>query len=153
MNRLIWQVLSQKYDTSPHYAWPSVLLDDDGQQIQLARVANGEPLLLYLTFWRECWYNVFAYYLPDRRLHHLYCNVAMPPSIQDHTITFVDLDLDVVFWPNGKHEVLDVDEFEVHRVKYNYPDWVQAHARQAVDDIIAQAEARQGPFSVLGALP
>ena len=150
MNRYIWQVLSQKYDTHLHYMWPAILLDDDGQQIHLMCVTNSTSYRLALTFWRERWYNVFAYYHADRTLHHLYCNVAMPPSIQAHTITFVDLDLDVQFWPDGTHEILDMDEFEAHRVKYGYPDWVQANARQAVDDLIALAAARQGPFSVLG---
>ncbi len=127
-----------------------MLLADNGREIQLACVADNLTYRLSLTFWRECWYNVFAYYHPDRSLHHLYCNVAMPPSIQDHTITFIDLDLDVQFWPDGSHQILDVDEFEVHRVKYNYPDGVQAQARQAVEDILALADARQGPFAVLG---
>ncbi len=150
MNPWIWQVLSQKYDTHPHYTWPAVLLGNDGQQLHLEYVASNASYSLHFTFWRDRWYNVLTYYQADRSLHHLYCNVAMPPSIQDHTITFIDLDLDVVFWPDGTREILDEDEFEAHRLRYNYPDSVQANARQAVNAILAEAAARHGPFSVLG---
>ncbi len=74
----------------------------------------------------------------------------MRPSIPDHTITFADLDLDIVWWPDGSHEILDMDEFEANRVKDGYPVWVQMNARQALVDVIALAEMRQGPLSVLG---
>jgi hypothetical protein len=42
-----------------------------------------------------------------------------------------------------------MDEFEQHRVQYDYPDWVQANALQAVNDILALAAARDGPFGIL----
>jgi protein associated with RNAse G/E len=102
-----------------------------------------------LTFWRGRWYNVFTNYHEDGTLRHFYCNVAMPPLIEDSTIIFVDLDLDVQVWPDGTSRILDMDEFEQHRVQYGYPDWVQANALQAVNDILALAVARQGPFGVL----
>jgi protein associated with RNAse G/E len=161
MTHSVWQILSQKYDRRPHYTWQAVLLDDDGQQLRLASVVGGQ-LIHYtrgfeavtrrpsdLTFWRGRWYNVFTNYHEDGTLRHFYCNVAMPPLIEDSTIIFVDLDLDVQVWPDGTSRILDMDEFAQHRVQYGYPDWVQANALQAVNDILALAETRQGPFGVL----
>ncbi len=161
MTRSVWQILAQKYDRRPHYTWQAVLLDDDGQQLRLASVVGGK-LIHYtrgfeeimqrpsdLTVWRGRWYNVFTNYHEDGTLRNLYCNVAMPPLIEDSTITFVDLDLDVQYWPDGTFRILDMDEFEQHRVQYGYPDWVQTNALRAVNDILALAEARDGPFGIL----
>ncbi len=163
MTEALWQILSLKYDRRPHYTWPAVLLDDDGQQLRLRSVLGGtlihftrgfeeltrRPSDLY--FWRSRWYNVFENFHEDGTFRSLYCNVAMPPFITDHTINFVDLDLDVQFWADGTYRVLDRDEYEAHRVQLGYPDWVQQHAEGAVDEIIAAAEAREGPFGVLPA--
>ncbi len=74
----------------------------------------------------------------------------MPPSLQDYTITFIDLDLDVHFWPDGTREILDVNEFDAQRVQYPYPDWVQTNAREAWrKDIIVMAATGQGQFRTL----
>jgi protein associated with RNAse G/E len=102
-----------------------------------------------LTFWRQRWYNVFTNYHEDGTLRYFYCNVAMPPVIEASTVSFVDLDLDVQVLPDGSFRILDMDEFEQHRVRYGYPDWVQTNALRAVNDILALAEAREGPFGIL----
>ena len=161
MTRSIWQILAQKYDKRLHYTWQAVLLDDDGQQLRLASVVGGK-LVHYtrgieevtqrrsdLTFWRQRWYNVFTNYHEDGTLRYFYCNVAMPPVIEDSTVSYVDLDLDVQVLPDGSFRILDMDEFEQHRVRYGYPDWVQTNALRAVNDILALAEAREGPFGIL----
>jgi protein associated with RNAse G/E len=161
MTHSVWQILSQKYDRRPHYTWPAILLDDDGQQLRFATVVGGKFVhysegseeVIHrpsdLTFWRGRWYNVFTNYHEDGTLHYFYCNVALPPLIERYTITFIDLDLDVQVWPDGSSRLLDAGEFERHCVRYGYPDQVQNNALQAVNDILALAEACEGPFSIL----
>lgn len=161
MNEQPWQILALKYDRRPHYTWPAIRLPDDGEQLRFRSIIGG--VLVHhtrgfqeltrrpsdLTFWPDRWYNVFTNFHENGALRNFYCNVAMPPTLQDHTITFIDLDLDVRVFPDGTHQLLDEDEFDLHRVQYGYPDWVQAKARQAVRDIIALAESGQGPFKIL----
>jgi uncharacterized protein len=161
MDHAVWQILALKYDGRPHYTWPAVLLEDDGERLRLRSVIGG--LLVHYTrgfqeptrrpsdliFWRDRWYNVFMNLHDDGTIRNFYCNVAMPPSVEDHTIKFVDLDLDVQVFPDGTHRLLDRDEFDLHRVKYAYPDWVQERAEKAVNEILALFEAREGPFSSL----
>jgi protein associated with RNAse G/E len=157
----VWQILSQKYDLQPHYTWPAELRYDDGHELRFSSVIGG-VLVHYtrgfqeltrrpshLTFWRERWYNVFINYHEDGTLRNFYCNVTMPLSIKDSTIIFVDLDLDVQIWPDGSYRILDKDEFEEHRIKYGYPDWVQRKALNAVNEILALFGERKGPFSLL----
>jgi uncharacterized protein len=161
MKHPVWQVLALKYGGYPHYTWPVTLLEDDGEQLRFRSIIGG-MLIHYtrgfeepthrpsdLVFWRERWYNVFINFHDDGSVRNFYCNVAMPPLIEADTIKFVDLDLDVQVWPDGSYLVLDRDEFELHRVEYGYPEWVQERARRAVDEILALFEAREGPFSAI----
>ncbi len=161
MNEQTWQILALKYDQRPHYTWPAIRLADDGEQMRFHSVIGGvlvhhtrgfQELIRRpsdLTFWSERWYNVFTNFDEDGTLRNFYCNVAMPPHLSDHTLTFVDLDLDVRVFPDGTYQLLDEDEFDLYRVHYGYPEWVQAKARQAVQDIIVLAQAKQGPFQIL----
>ena len=36
-------------------------------------------------------------------------------------INYVDLDIDVIVWPDGRIEVLDLEEFEENSRVYSYP--------------------------------
>jgi uncharacterized protein len=161
MDNRVWQVLALKYDGRPHYTWPAELLEDDGEQLTFRSVVGG--LLVHYTrgfeeptrrpsdliFWRDRWYNVFVNLNDDGSTRNFYCNVAMPLSIEGNTIKFVDLDLDVQIFPDGTYRVLDRDEYELHCIKYAYPDWLQQMAEQAVTEILALFEAREGPFGEL----
>src|SRR5215216_1794972 len=103
MNQPVWQILSLKYDMRHHATWPAILLDDDGSKILLCTI-SGSTLVHYtrgiqipmiyrsdMTFWRDRWYNVFANFGDNNELREFYCNVAMPLSITDSTISWVDL--------------------------------------------------------------
>jgi protein associated with RNAse G/E len=157
----VWQILSLKYNQQPHYTWPAALIDDDGERLRLSTVMGGllvhytrgfeeaQVLRSDLTFWRERWYNVFTNYDADGKLSNLYCNVAMPFVISENTLQYVDLDLDVRFYPGGTYEILDEDEFEQHAAELQYPVQVRNRALQAVDEIIALAKSRVEPFDLL----
>jgi protein associated with RNAse G/E len=65
---------------------------------------------LYL---RECWYNIYQIYAGrDDYLKGWYCNITFPPSITTKNITYVDLALDLVIFPDGRRVILDREEFE-----------------------------------------
>src|SRR5258708_17923846 len=160
-----WQIAALKYDGRPHYTWPATYLDDDGDHLRLSTLIGGilihttrgfdevQELASDLTFWRGRWYNVFTNYDEDHRLRNFYCNVAMPleidQSLSISTLKYVDLDLDVRVFPDGRHELLDEDEFIDHTAKFGYPLAVQERARRAVEEILALVAARSGPFSAI----
>ena len=161
MTDLTWQIVSLKYDHRKHYTWPATLVEDDGERLFLRTVVGG-TLVHYsrgfeelqrnpsdLTFWRDRWYNIFVNYTEAGVLRNFYCNVTMPLFITDHTLNFVDLDLDVRVYPDGSWVLLDEDEFALHAVQFNYPDWLQKRARQAVGEITELAQAGEGPFALL----
>lgn len=157
----VWQILSLKYDQKHHYTWPATLQSDDGECLRLSTLMGGllvhytrgfqeiQTLRSDLTFWRERWYNVFTNYDADGKLRNFYCNVAMPPLISNNTLQYVDLDLDVRFNPDGSHEILDEDEFELHAVEFGYSSQIREQAMQALDDLFTLAKSRIEPFNLL----
>ena len=57
-------------------------------------------------------YNIFAMYdVDDGQLKGWYCNVTRPAVFQDGQISYVDLALDLLVYPDGSSLVLDEDEF------------------------------------------
>ncbi len=65
------------------------------------------------TFYSDRWYNVFEIHdRDDDKLKGWYCNVGRPAVIEDGTVSYVDLALDLWVNANGEQTVLDEDEFE-----------------------------------------
>ena len=98
-------------------------------------------------YWLDRWYNVFRFAEPDHQLKKYYCNINMPPKFDGETLSYVDLDIDVLVEPDWSFTVLDTDEFETNVRRYNYPNEVQEQARQAVAELISLIQTRAFPFS------
>jgi uncharacterized protein len=64
-------------------------------------------------YFSDRWYNIFE--IHDRKTNELkgwYCNVTYPASIAGDQISYVDLALDLLVYPDGRQLILDEDEFE-----------------------------------------
>jgi len=70
----------------------------------------------------------------------------MPATFADRVLNYVDLDIDVVVWPNGKYDVLDRDDFERNTLKYNYPKEIKERAEESVTELIGMVEGCVFPF-------
>lgn len=65
------------------------------------------------TFYSDKWYNIFAIYdRDDGKLKGWYCNITKPAIIEDDSVSYVDLALDLWVSADGKQTVLDEDELE-----------------------------------------
>ncbi|MBN1537677.1 MAG: DUF402 domain-containing protein [Anaerolineales bacterium] len=65
------------------------------------------------TYFTDRWYNIFEIHdHHDDRLRGWYLNIACPAVIDGDTLSYNDLALDVLFFPDGRQLVLDEDEFE-----------------------------------------
>lgn len=153
-----WTIEARKYNHAVHYRMDAALAADDGACLHL----RGQPddMIHHLTrgwsrprnrlcdlyFWRDRWYNVYVNFTPQGVFTHFYCNIGLPPQISGTTVSFVDLDLDVVMRADGSVEVLDTDEFKQHTAEFGYPPDVQHRAREAVLDVLVHWRARRPPF-------
>lgn len=64
------------------------------------------------TYYTDRWYNIFENH--DRHDDHMrgwYVNIAYPAVIDGDTLSYKDLALDVLVFPDGRQVVLDEDEF------------------------------------------
>lgn len=76
----------------------------------------------------------------------LYVDIVTPPTFAETTITMVDLDLDVVRWPDGRAELIDEDEFDEHQIRYGYPQDVIDHAVATAAEVLEAVTRRAPPF-------
>ena len=82
------------------------------------QIISGIPFkkgdLFYESYFHKRWYNIDEIYdRDDGRLKGWYCNIAYPPRINRWGVTYVDLALDLLVYPNGQQLILDEDEFDV----------------------------------------
>jgi uncharacterized protein len=97
-------------------------------------------------YWLNRWYNVFRFLKEDGSTRLWYCNINRPPQFDGHTITYVDLDIDILVQPDLSFQVLDEDEFETNAKRYGYSDEEKSNAHAAVKDLIGMIEERHFPF-------
>jgi hypothetical protein len=84
------------------------------------------------TYYSDRWFNIFE--IHDRSDDHLkgwYCNVSLPAEIGDGQISYVDLALDLLVYPDGRQLVLDEDEF----VALDLPAEWRAQAMRALGEL------------------
>lgn len=78
----------------------------------------GDMILLrgdrFLEFYyNNRWYNIFEVH--DQNDDHIkgwYCNISHPAIFSSKSVTYQDLALDLLVYPDGQQAVLDEDEFE-----------------------------------------
>jgi protein associated with RNAse G/E len=151
------QVRAYKYDGSEHRSWPAQVLRQEGPLIVLdakfpeevvhdllGTIASGTHSLEY--YWLDRWYNVFRFAQPNGELRNYYCNVNVPPTFDGKTLSYVDLDLDILVEPDFSYQILDVEDFERNAKLYGYSNEVQTNVRLAVHELVNLIETRGFPF-------
>src|SRR5882724_2811248 len=152
------EVRVYKYNGLLHRTWPAELLRQEGSLIVLdakfadevihdllGTIASGTHSLEYYRLDR--WYNVFRFAEPDGTLRNYYCNVNVLPTFDGETLSYVDLDLDILVEPDLSYRILDVEDFERNAEDYGYSVEVRANARRAVDELVRMIETRAFPFN------
>lgn len=158
MSRPLLTVRSLKYDGRVHREWRAELLRAEGPLL----VVEGEfeeevshPLLGTIRagtvstefYWADRWYSVFRFREPSGELRNYYCNINTPARLHEATLTFVDLDIDVLVAPDYSCRVLDEDEFDAHEKLYGYPPEFRRRAFRALVEIGDLVRARRFPFA------
>jgi len=157
----------RKWPDTLHWHFPVEPLGEDahGRWLHLrkgTRVQRGsEPPIAYpatsvLLVPEAQWWT--ALFCSDRDGDcELYIDVATPATWTRagdggaEQVTMIDLDLDVVRRWNGRVDVLDRDEFALHRVQLGYPEAVAASAARAAEELVAMLASGAEPFASAGA--
>lgn len=84
------------------------------------------------TFYSDRWYNIFEIYdREDGRFKGWYCNIAYPAEIEHQQVSYIDLALDLLVYPDGQQLVLDEAEFDEMPLSLE----VQSQALSALDEL------------------
>lgn len=84
----------------------------DREDMDIHGLVLGKGDRFVETWFTERWYNIFE--IHSRESDHIrgwYCNIGMPAQVVGNTISYVDLCLDLVIFPDGRQLILDEDEF------------------------------------------
>ncbi len=140
--REVWRyegVVLKRTDTSILLEAYYDLEDIDYHGLQLRR---GDRFIE--TFFSDRWYNIFAIYdVDDDHFKGWYCNIARPALIEDRDIYAEDLALDLIVTPDGKHVLLDEDEFAALKL----PPDERKRALETTEKLKGLATAKAAPFN------
>ena len=152
-------VHSYKHDGRLQRKWPARLVRFEGSLITLEGFFSEEvihPILGTIKagtlstefFWTDRWYSIFLFREPSGELRNFYCNINTPADLADGTLSFVDLDIDVLVRPDFSFQILDEEEFERHSELYNYPPVYHHRVQESIEELISLIGERQFPFSL-----
>ena len=149
---------SRKYDGHVRRSWKGGLVHASNDLLILVGKFTEDVVhndLGYISagtvsfehFWLDRWYNVFRFHEPDGKLKAHYANITMPPLFAGDAIDYVDLDIDVILWPDGRVEVLDRDDFEANKVIYGYPVELVRRAEDVLTELLTLIKNHEFPFA------
>ncbi len=154
---MILHLHALKYGNIPHYDWEMTLLGErEGCLIafgaagrKLKHHTKGQtftiPHASLEVYALNEGYTV-SFDIAEGRMISIYCNVSQPCVRNGDHVSFVDLDLDLLWNEDAGWHVVDEDEFETNRLRLRYPDEVSAYARESLAALRERADTRQFPF-------
>lgn len=124
-------ILALKKGNIKHYKWNVTILEKHDNYIitkgeierDLKHYTKGKTFTFHKPsleiFFFKKWYTISAN-IKDEQIDSYYCNIAKPAKLIDDTLTFVDLDLDLIKNVAEEWKVVDEDEFKENSLKYSY---------------------------------
>ena len=65
------------------------------------------------TYFLDKWFNIYEIQNQENwELMAWYCNISYPAKLFNKILTYRDLELDLLVYPDGRQKVLDITEFE-----------------------------------------
>ena len=128
------------------WRYKAQLLEDKNGRIVLEATFDREDTSLHgmllakgdrfiETYYTNRWYNIYEIHAVNNdQLRGWYCNVGKPANFDGHTLSYVDLALDLLVFPDGKQIILDEDEFAQMKISIQ--------VRQQALDALAELQSR-----------
>ena len=146
-----------KYGNRPHYAWTATPVAE-GAGFVLCRGAAGRRLIHHtkgavftvdtcsIEFYSFAEWFTVCVDVDGSGARQYYCNIAQPARREGGVLSFVDLDLDLVWARGSGWRVVDEEEFEVNAARFAYPPDLVAGARAGLEELRARIDAGRFPF-------
>lgn len=135
----VYTVNSRKFDGTIRRSWKCDFVSRDDEKIDLIGSFEQQVdhpdlgiieagTISHERFYFTRWYNYFVFEHPAGSLRNYYINICMPPEVNDNVIDYIDLDIDLIVWPDGRWRTLDLEDFEANTLAFGYPDDVADRA-------------------------
>lgn len=154
---------SRKFDNSIHKCWNADLIFASNSLLKFNGIFENEIKHEHLGiirpgtisveyFWLDKYFSIFQFFEPDGSYRNFYCNINLPPTFHNAVLDFTDLDIDVVVWQNFNYKILDMEEFKINSIKFNYPEYIVQKAKNALSELEEIIKAKKFPFNYLPTL-
>ncbi|MBB6635780.1 DUF402 domain-containing protein [Cohnella thailandensis] len=152
-----YRIKALKYGNIPHYEWDAQEVKTTGDYV-LVKSERGRALTHHtkkktfvmnhssLELFSLTHGFTVSFEIREGRMASVYCNVALPSVLIGGELSFVDLDLDLLF-DGERWFVVDEEEFEENRRKYAYPDSLVEYAIEALRELRQRVEECRFPFN------
>ena len=97
-------------------------------------------------FWPGRYYNVEIFYKADWTFKGYYVNLALPYERSKQQCVYVDLELDISHFAGEPIKILDEDEYEETRLKYNFSQDLVGQIETAKNQAIQLLQTGAFPF-------
>jgi hypothetical protein len=125
-----WRYPGRMLERGPNWVRLEAFFNRDDLPFHGMLLGRGDRFVE--TFYSDRGYNIFEVHArEDDALKGWYCNVARPAELSDGVVSYVDLALDLLVFPDRRQLVLDEDEFAA----LNLPPAEAAAARQALREL------------------
>jgi uncharacterized protein len=128
--REVWRYSGRVLERKTNSVLVEAFFNRDDMLFHGIILARGDRFIE--QYFSDRWYNIFE--IHDRSDNHLkgwYCNVSMPADIAENQISYVDLALDLLVFPDGRQLILDEDEF----TQLQIDESTRKNARLALDEL------------------
>lgn len=142
-----WRYSGTLLKASPHARLVRALFNRPDLPFHEIILGQGDPFIE--IYFDNHWYNIFEIHdRVDDRIKAWYCNITLPARFEGTGISYIDLALDLLVYPDGRMLVLDEDEF----ADLNLDETRQTEARRAMIELQGlfhdPANVRLGDFMV-----
>ncbi len=111
-----WRYTGEVLQQSNNHITLEAFFDREDRSLHGMPLCKGDRFVE--TYYFDRWYNVFEIHSrEDDSLRGWYCNIGKPARLEGinpsggPVISYIDLALDLLVFPNGKQVILDEEEF------------------------------------------
>jgi protein associated with RNAse G/E len=105
-----WRYTGEVLERGEHHIVLEAYFDREDSLFHGMTLAKGDRFIE--TYYTNRWYNIFEIHARGNdKLRGWYCNIGEPAVFDGSTLSYIDLALDLLVFPDGRQIVLDEDEF------------------------------------------
>ncbi|MBE0409325.1 MAG: DUF402 domain-containing protein, partial [Anaerolineales bacterium] len=111
LGRETWRYSGELVERGENYMILKAYYDRLDEYVDDLLLRKGD--LFIETYYTDRWYNIFEIYdVSDGNLKGWYCNIGLPAKFENNEISYRDLALDLLIYPDGRQAILDMEEFK-----------------------------------------